>query len=102
MDGDQSLMDGEKSLSRFGEKWPENVPQGSGRIKNRRINWLIIRDMKAEGRKQEAEGFPLPVETQCIASLPPTPIKWRMENGELKKLKAEWRNCKCIRRFLHG
>jgi hypothetical protein len=38
MDGDKSLMDGDKSLSRFGEKSPENLPHGRGRIKNIHIN----------------------------------------------------------------
>jgi hypothetical protein len=38
IDGEKSWIDGGNSLSIFGEKSPENLPQGSGRIKNRRIN----------------------------------------------------------------
>jgi hypothetical protein len=45
IDGKKSLSPGDKSMSRFGVKSPENLPQGSVRIKNRRINQLIIRDM---------------------------------------------------------
>jgi hypothetical protein len=43
---------GEKSLSRFGEKSRKNLPQGSGRIKNRRINQLIIRYIIRFGGKE--------------------------------------------------
>ncbi|MDR1402328.1 MAG: hypothetical protein LBJ60_01320, partial [Tannerellaceae bacterium] len=68
----KSLSPGDKSMSRFGVKSPENLPQGSVRIKNRRINQLIIRDMIRFGGKEEG-GFPLPVETPCMASLPPIP-----------------------------
>jgi hypothetical protein len=51
--GDKSLSPGDKSMSRFGEKSLKNLPQGSARIKNIRINQLIIRDMiRFGGRRQ--------------------------------------------------
>jgi hypothetical protein len=43
--GDKSMSPGDQSMRVFGVKSLKNLPQGSGRIKNIRINWLIIRDM---------------------------------------------------------
>jgi hypothetical protein len=57
--GDKSMSPGDKSMRVFGVKSPENLLQGSVRIKNRRINKLIIRDMirfggRAESRRAES------------------------------------------------